>query len=403
MCGGSSVRLPSLQRRTLMLLAVAAPIAALFGYVVLRSGPLAPVAVMVADVEGRSVSPAIFGIGTVEARFSYKIGPTIAGRIGKINVDVGDKVRAGQVLAEMDPVDLDDRLAALDAAIRRAEASIKAAEAQVDDALARKDYARTQAKRYDELWSSRTVSEVAVETKRQDSQVALAAFSAAESNLLAAQQDLQRNRADRDGLTKQREDLILRAPVDGVIAARNAEPGTTMVAGQAVIEMIDPGNLWIDARFDQIAATGLRKGLSAQITLRSHGGMALPGRVSRVEVVADPVTEENLAKVEFDTLPDPFPPMGELAEVTVALPKLPAAPAIPNAAIQNVDGKAGVWKIEDGKARFTAVQLGASDLGGTVQVTNGLQAGDKVVVYSASRLTDTSRIHVTENPTELLK
>ncbi|MDG4892502.1 efflux RND transporter periplasmic adaptor subunit [Mesorhizobium sp. WSM4976] len=397
------MKLPLLQRRTFMLLAVAAPIAALFGYVVLRSGPLAPVAVMIADVESRTVSPALFGIGTVEARFSYKIGPTIAGRIGKMHVDVGDQVRAGQVLAEMDPVDLDDRIAALNAAIRRAEASIKAAEAQVDDALARKDYARIQAKRYDELWSSRTVSEVAVETKRQDSQVALAAFSAAQSNLLAAQQDLERNRSDRDGLIKQRENLILRAPVDGVIAARNAEPGTTMVAGQAVIEMIDPGNLWIDARFDQIAATGLRKGLSAQVTLRSHGGMGLPGRVSRVEVVADSVTEANLAKVEFDALPDPFPPIGELAEVTVALPKLPAALAIPNAAIQNVDGKTGVWKIEDGKARFTAVQLGASDLGGTVQVTKGLQAGDKVVVYSASRLTGTSRIHVTDNRTELLK
>lgn len=146
------MKLPLLRRRTLILLAVAIPIAALFGYVVLRSGPLAPVAVMTAHVESRSISPTLFGIGTVEARFSYKIGPTIAGRVSKILVDVGEKVRAGQVLAEMDPVDLNERIAALDAAIRRAEASIKAAEAQVDDAMARKDYAQTQAKRYEQLW-----------------------------------------------------------------------------------------------------------------------------------------------------------------------------------------------------------------------------------------------------------
>ncbi|HMM73100.1 MAG TPA: biotin/lipoyl-binding protein, partial [Rhodocyclaceae bacterium] len=158
-----------------MLIGVGAVTAALFGYVVLRSGPLAPVAVTTAAVEARSISPALFGVGTVEARFSYKIGPTIAGRVAKINVDVGDRVRAGQILAEMDPVDLDARIAALDAAIGRAEASIKTAEAQVDDALARKDFALAQAKRYEELWKTRAVSEVAVETKRQDSQVAEAA------------------------------------------------------------------------------------------------------------------------------------------------------------------------------------------------------------------------------------
>ncbi len=397
------MKFPSIQRRTLMLLAVAVPIAGLFGYVVMRSGPLAPVAVMTATVETRPISPALFGIGTVEARFSYKIGPIVAGRIARIDVDVGDHVRTGQVLAGMDPVDLDERIAALDAAMRRAEAAIQTAQAQVDDASARRDYAQAQAKRYEDLWKTRAVSEVAVETKRQDSQVALAALSAARSNLVAAQQDLQRNRADRDGLIKQRENLVLRAPVDGVIAARNAEPGTTMVAGQAVVEMIDPKNFWVNARFDQIAATGLRKGLSARITLRSHGGTGIPGKVSRVEVLADPVTEENLAKVEFDALPDPLPPIGELAEVTIALPELPALPAIPNAAVQTVDGKAGVWKVDGGKIHFVPVRVGASDLDGLVQVTQGLQAGDEIVVHSSSRLAGTSRIQITDKPAELLK
>jgi len=397
------MKLPSVQRRSLMLLAVAVPIVALFGYVVLRSGPLAPVSVRTAVVENRSISPALFGIGTVEARFSYKIGPTIAARVGAVHVDVGDTVSAGQALAEMDPVDLNDRIASLDAAISRAEASIKAAEAQVEDALARKEYADMQAKRYDALWESQTVSKAAVETKQQDSQVALAALSAAQSNLAAAQQDLRRNRADRDGLVKQRDTLVLLAPVDGVVVARNSESGTTVVAGQAVIEMIDPKNLWINARFDQIAAMGLRKALPAQIALRSHGGTAIAGRVSRVEVLADSVTEENLAKVEFDTLPDPIPPIGELAEVTIALPELPSGPAIPNAALQNVDDKTGVWTVADGKIRFTPVRIGAMDLDGTVQIAEGLQAGDEIVVHSASRLTSTSRIQIANEPAELLK
>lgn len=63
------------QGRTLALLVVLLPLLALFVYVALRSGPLAPVPVIVAAVENRSISPALFGIGTVESRYTYRIGP----------------------------------------------------------------------------------------------------------------------------------------------------------------------------------------------------------------------------------------------------------------------------------------------------------------------------------------
>ncbi len=86
-------RLP-LQRRTLALLAVIVPLLALFAYVAMRSGPLAPTPVTVVMVKSTPITPSIFGIGTVEARYSYKIGPTIAGRVRRVDVHVG--VLAGQ-------------------------------------------------------------------------------------------------------------------------------------------------------------------------------------------------------------------------------------------------------------------------------------------------------------------
>jgi hypothetical protein len=108
-------------RRTAALVAVLGTLLVLFVWVALRSGPLAPVPVTVAEVESRAIAPALFGIGTVEARYTYRIGPTVPGRVLRVDVEVGDRVAAGQVLGEMDPVDLDQRLAAQDAAIRRAE------------------------------------------------------------------------------------------------------------------------------------------------------------------------------------------------------------------------------------------------------------------------------------------
>ena len=118
------LRRPRLQRRTLALVAVIVPMVLLFAHVALRSGPLAPVAVTATTVEERAIAPALAGIGTVQARYTYRIGPTYAGRVRRIDVQVGDRVRAGQVLGEMDPVDLDERIAAQEAAIRSAAAAV---------------------------------------------------------------------------------------------------------------------------------------------------------------------------------------------------------------------------------------------------------------------------------------
>src|SRR5699024_880413 len=105
---GRTMKRSSLRTRTLAVLAVIAPLLGLFFYVALRSGPLAPVPVSIVPVTIRPITPALFGIGTVEARFTYKIGPTSAGRIKRVEVNAGDRVRAGQILGEMDGVDLDD-------------------------------------------------------------------------------------------------------------------------------------------------------------------------------------------------------------------------------------------------------------------------------------------------------
>lgn len=372
-----------LQGRTLALLAVIIPLLVLFIYVGLRSGPLAPVAVTVASVESRAITPALFGIGTVEARYTYKIGPTFAGRVKRLEVHVGDQVKAGQVLGEMEPVDLDDRVRSQESVFKRAEAALREAEA-------RQAYAQTQARRYEQLFAVRSTSEEIVTTKRQELQIADAALS-------AAREDIARARSDREGLVAQRSNLRLIAPVDGVVAVRDADPGTTIVAGQAVVEVIDPKSLWINARFDQISASGLAGGLPTLIVLRSRGGQTLKGRVLRVEPKADAVTEETLAKVTFDNKPEPLPPVGELAEVTVDLPALPAAPLIPNAAVQREGDKVGVWQIVDGDLHFSPVKFGASDLNGYVQVREGLKNGDQVVTYSEKALTARSRIHVVDH------
>ena len=257
-----------LQGRTLALLAVVVPLLGLFVYVVLRSGPLAPVAVTLATVEHKVLTPALFGVGTVGTRTTTKIGPTVAGRLQRLDVDVGDRVRAGQVLGEMDAVDLDDRIVAQQAAIKSSESALRQAQARMS-------FAQTQATRYSQLLAVRATSEETLAAKQQELAISHAAVASARG-------DAARLRAELQALHAQRGNLRLVAPVAGLVTARDVDPGTTVVAGQPVVEVIDPTTLWVDTRFDQIRAEGLATGLPAQITLRSQRTQGLSGRVLRV-------------------------------------------------------------------------------------------------------------------------
>ena len=114
------MKLTALASRRLGLSLLGALLLGALAFVVMRSGPLAPIRVTVLQASEGRLTPSLFGIGTVEARRAYLVGPIAAGRVRRVLVDVGDSVKAGQLLAEMDPVDLDERLAALAASIDRA-------------------------------------------------------------------------------------------------------------------------------------------------------------------------------------------------------------------------------------------------------------------------------------------
>ena len=380
--------------------ALAVVLVAALAFVALRTGPLAPIRVTVTSAQEGKLSPAIFGIGTVEARRSWMVGPTVAGRVLSVRVDVGDVVKAGQLLAEMDPVDLNQRLAALDAALARASSTQAAAQAQVADAMARREVATLNAKRNQDLAAQNFISPGALEGRLQEKASADAGLQAAQANLSGTAQDITRQKAERAALQQQRGNVRLLAPADGVVTSRDAEAGSTVVAGQPVLRLIDPASLWVRLRVDQGRSAGLAPGLKARIVLRSQPQAPLQGHVARVELLADAVTEERIAQIAFAPAPTGAPAVaasvGELAEVELQLPETAAALLLPNASIQRLQGQTGVWRLSEGKPAFTPVRLGTSSLDGRVQVLEGLKAGDAVVVYSQKALTEGVRVQVVD-------
>jgi hypothetical protein len=136
----------------------------------------------------------------------------------------------------------------------------------------------------------------------------------------------------------------LLAPADGVVTSRDAEPGSTVVAGQAVLRVIEPSSLWVKVRLDQGARPGWRWGCRPD-RAAFEPGPPLAGKVARVEALSDSVTEERVAQIGFDQVPAGLS-VGELAEVTLSLPPTAKAVLLPNAAIKRRQAQTGVWVID---------------------------------------------------------
>ena len=367
------------------------------GWLLYAKGPFGPPKITVANVQKQQFKAGVFGIGTVDAKLTYAIGPTQAGRVLKVHVDQGDRVSAGMVLGEMDPVDLEQKIGSAVASVAKAQSSLLVAEAQVRDAASRHQLAKTSAARYNSLLKDNAISQELADVKNNEANSSRAAYESALAALESARGEIARAQAEYGALVSQRNNLNLISPVNGLVVSRDAEPGATVVAGQSVFRLVDPSTLWIRTRIDQARFYGISVGQPADIVLRSRPNQILPGKVARLEVQADNVTEERFVAVAFNESPG-TPPLGELAEVTIHFPEIADAVVVPAAAVKRQGRQTGVWLVEGGRLRFQPVETGAQSLDGKVRIMGGLNPGDTVAVYSQQLLSDGMKVRMANQP-----
>ena len=369
----------------------------LAGWLLYTKGPLGPPKVTVAAVQKQSFQAGVFGIGTVDARLTYAIGPTQAGRVLKVFADQGDRVSAGKVLGEMDPVDLEQKVASAAASVAKSQSALLVAEAQVRDATSRRDLTRASASRYNSLFAAHAISQELVDVKNNEANAAQASYESALAVLESSRGEITRATAEYAALVNQRNNLQLISPVNGLVVSRDAEPGATVVAGQSVFRLIDPATLWVRTRIDQARFQGISVGQPAGIVLRSNPDQRLSGTVARLEVQADNVTEERFVNVVFNEAPGVLP-LGELAEVTIDFPALPDALVVPAAAVKKQGKQNGVWIVEGGRLHFQPVEIGAQSLDGKIRILKGLNPSNSVVVYSQQLLSEGLKVRTENKP-----
>jgi len=300
--------------------------------------------------------------GEVRARLEPALAFRIAGKVSKRLVEEGQRVKAEQPLAELDPQDVRLQLEANRAQLAAAEANLSLVRAERD--------------RYQKLLDRQMVSH--------------SQYDSAENLYRAGMARLKQARAEADVAGNQAEYAVLRAPQDGVIAKRQVEVGQVVGAGQTVFTLAADGEREVAIGIPEQQFGRFRVGQAVNVELWSQPNERFAGRIRELSPAADPRSRTFAARIAFTAGKVPAE-LGQSARVFIAQAERVAL-SVPLSAVTAENGQAYVWRVgEDNRLERAMVRLGAYGAD-SVPVLEGLSASDWVVAAGGHVLQEGQQI-----------
>jgi RND family efflux transporter MFP subunit len=327
-----------------------------------------PVLVVVDAVRSEPLSETVPVIGRLVALESGDIATRVPGTVAQVAVRVGERVKAGAVLATL----IADRATA-ERDLRAAE--VAAAEAAVASARARLALKRQEVGRLDSLKASPAFGEARYLDLRQEVQIAEAELAQAEATVAPVRAQL---RLAEIALA----DSTIRAPYDGVVTRRFADVGAYLQTGAPVASLIDDQLLEVEADVPAPRLAGLTSGAGVQVQIDDS---RVPASVRAVLPVEN--TQTRTRTVRFRTALDAIHDRAANRAVTVHIPAAPRREALTvhKDAILYRAGQTQVFRAADGRAALQTVRLGDATFE-RFEVLDGLAAGDAVIIRGNERL-----------------
>jgi HlyD family secretion protein len=352
-------------------LVVAVAAAAGVAWWLTRPAPLA-VAVATADSGRVEATVANTRAGSVAACRRSKLAAPLGGRIDKLTVREGDRVKKGQVLVEL----WSDDLAARE---RVAREQLQTARAHVGEACQLAENAAREAARARQLRDRNFVSEERVDRAESEAKARIAGCEAARAAVQEAEARIAAARADT-------QRTVIRAPFDGVVAEVNGEVGEFLTPSPPgiptlpAVDLIDDSCLYVSAPIDEVDAARLKVGMAARVTLDAHRGRHFEGRLRRIApyvLALEKQARTAEVEVEFDNPGEARHLLvGYSADVEIVTERRDSATRIPTSAL--LPGKRVLLLAASGVLEERGVETGVSNWEFT-EVTKGVAPGDRVV------------------------
>ncbi len=289
------------------------------------------------------------------------------GIVGERKVDIGDRVKAGEVLAVINAPEIQRR-------VERAQAAVAQAEARA--ALARSALVRARSLARDRVVAAETLDE------RE------AAAKTAEADLQAAQAELH-------GEEEQQNFLTIRAPFDGIVAARRVDRGDHLRGdqsepGRGLFQLVRLEELRVEVDAPPAAALRLRPGQVARVEFRELPGQSFAARVTRASGVIDRASGTMRFELSLPNV-DLAIPAGLTGLATIEIPPAPGLVQVPTNAVFVRDGRSHVAKVQDGHVAFAPVETGRN-LGAKIEILSGVSPDDRLILSPNALLQDGQKL-----------
>jgi RND family efflux transporter MFP subunit len=323
--------------------------------------------------------------GTVVGNQQAFVNARATGYVARWRVDIGDRVRAGDLLAELETPELDQQLAQA-----RAAAMQKAA--ALEQALANRDYARVTATREDALFAEMLSSKQTNDQAHAQAKVGEANVHAAEADVAAAQASV-----------RQLMQLVsfgrVVAPFDGRITQRNIDVGSLVTAGGGQpmfrIEATDPVRVFVQV--PQAFALSVKDGEASSVVVRQLPNRVFDGHVTRTAGTLDPASRTLAVEVD---VPNPTGELlgGMFAQVTLAASVAHRVVRVPSSAVLTDARGVHVATVDGaGLVHLVSVQRGL-DNGSEIEIVDGLNGGERVIATPGADVTDGMRVEAVTGP-----
>ena len=349
-----------------------------------RGGPggRAPMPVDMAPATRREVVDYVTVVGNLIGQATVDVVPRVGGRIESIPVKLGDRVTKGQTVAKIEDDQIREQINQRMASLKVNEANVQQRES--DAKLTETVYARMKAQYDRDLLSKQLLED------------AEAKFNTAVSNVAVAKAQLVQMQSSVDELKITLANTTVTSPVDGFVSKRVLDQGAFAGANTVILSVVDIGIVRIVANLVEKDVKRVQPGVHALVEVDAFPGEQFTGQVSRVAPVFDPATRTAPMEIEVPNPGFRLKP-GMYARVKLTVDRRPNALTVPRGAIADLEGKRGVFMLENQVARFHEVKTGLQD-NERVEILEGLNEGQRVVTVGTLALRDGDRITVVGEP-----
>jgi RND family efflux transporter MFP subunit len=336
--------------------------------------------------------------GNIEPLYSAFVFARTQGYMERRLVDIGAKVRKGQLLAVISSPEVDQQFLAARATLAQSIASLQQAKASLQQAKANEELALLTKSRDLPLGQQHAISQQIVDDAVQNYDARAADVAAAEANITASEATVMANRANAGRLTQLQSFERVLAPFDGVITERNVEQGDLVTSGTAggdkpLFAIAQSGMLRIQVDVPQSEAINIADGQKALITVRERPGRMYIGTVVRDANALNSAARTMLTEVQLDNKDGSLLP-GMYAEVAFTLPRKQSVIIIPTSALViNHNGEYVVTVQAGHTIHFSHVVIG-TDLGTEVEILSGVRASDVLVNDPGDLLYEGQKVEV---------